>query len=223
MVSAELPARFTAPEEGPGDGTGSDASGSARGLAPVTGVGLTEPPLMLTPPPTWMLPALTWPPLSTSAEEELESTMTRPGVVMLALLRVTSSAPRAAESRTITEPRTVTFEPVAVALARKLLSPPYEATIVWVPGGRSFTVTEAVPPLSVGVPRVFPVVASTKVTVPVGVPLPGALAVTVAVIVTAWPKSAVLGPATTVVVASLLTVSAVEASEADRKSGSLLT
>ncbi len=44
----------------------------------------------------------------------------------------------------------------------------------------------ATPPLKVPVPR--DVVPSSKVTVPVGMPEPGELAVTVAVNVTAWPK-----------------------------------
>ena len=45
----------------------------------------------------------------------------------------------------------------------------------------------ATPPLSVPVPRVAP--PSLNVTLPVGVPLPGAAAVTVAVKVTDWPKT----------------------------------
>ena len=42
-------------------------------------------------------------------------------------------------------------------------------------------------PFSVAVPRTF--VPSSKVTVPVGVPEPGALALTVVVNVIDWPKS----------------------------------
>ena len=45
----------------------------------------------------------------------------------------------------------------------------------------------ATPPLNVPVPSVVP--PSLKVTLPVGVPLPGAAAVTVAVKVTDWPKT----------------------------------
>ena len=45
----------------------------------------------------------------------------------------------------------------------------------------------AAPPLSVPVPRV--VLPSLNVTVPVGVPLAGAAAATVAVNVTDWPKT----------------------------------
>ena len=51
------------------------------------------------------------------------------------------------------------------------------------------------------------VAPSLKVTVPVGVPEPGALALTVAVKVTDWPKTEGLDEeATAVVVLSLLTV-----------------
>ena len=46
---------------------------------------------------------------------------------------------------------------------------------------------KVVTPLSAPVPRV--VAPSEKVTVPVGVPLPGALALTVSVKVTAWPET----------------------------------
>jgi hypothetical protein len=52
------------------------------------------------------------------------------------------------------------------------------------------------PPLSVPVPRI--VVPSVKVTVPLGVPEP--LGVTVAVNVTDWPKTELVGEATTLVV-----------------------
>ena len=63
----------------------------------------------------------------------------------------------------------------------------------------------AVPPLRVPVPRV--VVPSLNVTGPEGVPAPGALAVTVAVKVTDWPKTDGLADEVrTVVVASLFTV-----------------
>ena len=55
----------------------------------------------------------------------------------------------------------------------------------------------ALPPLRVAVPRL--VVPSMKVTEPVGVPLPGALALTVAVKVTDRPKSDGLAEETTVV------------------------
>ena len=79
--------------------------------------------------------------------------------------------------------------------------------IVWEPTGRLAVLKEAVPPESVTLPRSSPVVVSKKSTLPVGVPEPGALAVTVAVKVTAWPKLDVLADGTTlVVVLSLLTV-----------------
>ena len=54
------------------------------------------------------------------------------------------------------------------------------------------------PELNVAVPRV--VVPSLKVTVPVGVPLPGAAALTVAVKVTGWPKMVVVADEARVVV-----------------------
>ena len=63
----------------------------------------------------------------------------------------------------------------------------------------------AVPPLSAPVPRLA--VPSLNVTVPVGVPEPGAFAETVAVNVTDWPKSDGLADeSTAVVVESLLTI-----------------
>jgi hypothetical protein len=55
---------------------------------------------------------------------------------------------------------------------------------------------------SVPVPKV--VVPSLKVTVPVGFPLPGATALTVAVKVTDWPKTDGLAEEVTVVVVSAL-------------------
>ena len=59
-------------------------------------------------------------------------------------------------------------------LAVKSASPPYNATMVWLPGARDETVNVAVPPLSVAVPmgknaqRGWPK-QSLNVTVPVGV------------------------------------------------------
>src|ERR1051326_6871402 len=52
---------------------------------------------------------------------------------------------------------------------------------------RPLVLKVAEPELNVPVPRV--VAPSLKVTVPVGVPLPGAVAVTVAVNVTDWPET----------------------------------
>ncbi len=79
--------------------------------------------------------------------------------------------------------------------------------IVWLPIGSAFVNKVALPPDSVADPRgVCGVVdVSANVTVPEGVPLPGALAVTVALNVMSWPK-----PETTiteVVVLSWTTVS----------------
>ena len=60
-------------------------------------------------------------------------------------------------------------------LAVKSAFPPYNATMVWLPGARDETANVAVPPLSVAVPmgknaqRGWPK-QSLKVTVPVGVP-----------------------------------------------------
>ena len=69
----------------------------------------------------------------------------------------------------------------------------------------------ALPPLSVAVPRAFE--PSRNVIEPVGVPLPGAMAVTVAVKVTDWPKTeGFVAEVTTLVVPAWLTdwVSAAE-------------
>jgi hypothetical protein len=55
----------------------------------------------------------------------------------------------------------------------------------------------ALPLLKVAVPRLFAL--SRKVTRPVGVPAPGATAVTVAVRMRGWPKTAELADAETVV------------------------
>lgn len=66
-------------------------------------------------------------------------------------------------------------------LARKLPSPEYKASIDCEPGGRLDVTSAATPPERVTVPRVSLVVVSEKVTDPVGVPEPGAFAVTVAV------------------------------------------
>src|SRR5437868_11647148 len=69
------------------------------------------------------------------------------------------------------------------------------------------TVRVATPTLSVPVPKVA--APSLKVTVPVGVPEPGALAVTVAVNVTDWPKTDGAGAVedTTVVVVDVRSTS----------------
>ena len=87
----------------------------------------------------------------------------------------------------------------------KLASPPYDTVIDWVATPRLEVVRLALPPLRVAVPRELE--PSLKVTVPVGVPLPGAAAATVAVKVTDWPKTeGFADDVTEVVVASLVTV-----------------
>ncbi len=60
------------------------------------------------------------------------------------------------------------------------------------------------PALRLAVPRV--VAPSLNVTVPVGVPLPGGVEVTVAVKVTAWPNTDGLPEAVTAVLVSALTM-----------------
>ena len=70
----------------------------------------------------------------------------------------------------------------------KSVSPPYTAVIEWLPTVRFEMLNVAVSELfSVPVPRI--VEPSSKVTVPVGMPAPGALALTVAVKVTDWPNT----------------------------------
>ena len=65
----------------------------------------------------------------------------------------------------------------------KFASPPYEALIEWDPAERDDIAGElAIPPERDPVPRT--VGPSRKITVPVGVPAPGAVAFTVAVKVT---------------------------------------
>src|SRR5947209_1787208 len=78
--------------------------------------------------------------------------------------------------------------------------------MVWLPTLSAEVLRLALPPLRVTVHRM--VLPSWKVTLPVGVPEPGELAVTVAVKVTDWPNTEVAGDAlTAVAVPSLLTVS----------------
>src|SRR5712691_11100062 len=79
------------------------------------------------------------------------------------------------------------------------------AVIEWLPTDREEVAKVAAPPLSVPVPRV--VKPSLKVTVPLGVPAPGATGLTVAVKITDWPNTEGLAEEVTVVVVSaLLTV-----------------
>src|SRR5262249_57923936 len=68
---------------------------------------------------------------------------------------------------------------------------------VWWAGAGARVVRVAPPPLSVPVPMGEP--PSRKVTVPVGVPVPGATGATVALKVTRWPKTEGLAEEVTVV------------------------
>ena len=100
---------------------------------------------------------------------------------------------------------TVRLKAVDVAVM-KLLSPAYTAVTMCCPCVSAEVWSVARPLLSsVPVPRV--VEPSMNVTVPVGVPPPGAIALTTAANVVAWPAVAGLGEALTVtVVLALLTV-----------------
>jgi len=73
-------------------------------------------------------------------------------------------------------------------LAVKLPSPLYVAVMVWLPTERAEVLNVAFP-LICRVPLPSVVDPSLNVTVPVGVPEPGAVAVTVAVSVTDCPKT----------------------------------
>src|SRR2546422_3248408 len=82
---------------------------------------------------------------------------------------------------------------------------PYTTLFRSLPTDREEVAKVAAPPLSVPVPRV--VKPSLKVTVPLGVPAPGATGLTVAVKITDWPNTEGLAEEVTVVVVSaLLTV-----------------
>ena len=82
-------------------------------------------------------------------------------------------------------------------LVLKLLSPLYTEVIEWEPGVRLLIGRVPWPALRVTTPKL--VVPSLNVIVPVGVPVPGALAVTVAVKITDWPNTEGLTEDTTVV------------------------
>ena len=70
-----------------------------------------------------------------------------------------------------------------LVLVRKLVSPAYTTVILWlVPTAREVVLKVPTPPVRVPVP--IWVAPSKNVTVPVGVPLPGEAALTVAVNVT---------------------------------------
>ena len=89
-----------------------------------------------------------------------------------------------------------------VILGLKLLSPPYWAVIEWLPALKLEVVNVAVSCDRVPVPMV--VAPSRNVTVPVGVPAPGAVGVTVAVNVTACPRTAGSGALVRLVAVSAL-------------------
>jgi hypothetical protein len=72
-------------------------------------------------------------------------------------------------------------------LVAKVLSPPYTAVIEWVPTLSELMLNVPCPELRPTLPSV--VAPSLNVTVPVGVPVPGADAVTVAVKLTVWPNT----------------------------------
>src|SRR5579871_2253353 len=81
---------------------------------------------------------------------------------------------------------------VEEALAMKDGSPPYDAVKEWFPAASEAVVNVAVSALpSALVAKVT--LPSRNVTVPVGVPAPGATGVTVAVSVTDWPNVEGLG------------------------------
>jgi hypothetical protein len=81
----------------------------------------------------------------------------------------------------------------------------YTAVIECDPTARDDVLKVAEPALSVPVP--IDVVPSLNVTVPVGVPLPGAVVLTVAVNVTDWPNTdGFVDDATVVLVAAAFTV-----------------
>ena len=70
-------------------------------------------------------------------------------------------------------------------------------TFVWLPAVKVEFVNVVWPPASVAEPSVL--VPSLKVTVPVGVPAPGATAPTVAVKIIGWPNTDGFGEETSVV------------------------
>lgn len=84
--------------------------------------------------------------------------------------------------------------------------------MVWVPTARVLTLSVAVPEFRGAVPRVVfgwnrPAAASWKVTCPVGAANPGgAVAVTVAVSATAWPRTGLAGDAVAVTATGASTV-----------------
>src|SRR5437764_7600535 len=90
IVAWELPPRISAPRlvRPAVLGDARLPSGSGTGATPVVGGGLNVAlPLFWTPPTTWMLAAVIWELLPAEiAPDELESTMTLPATLMVALL-----------------------------------------------------------------------------------------------------------------------------------------
>ncbi len=72
-----------------------------------------------------------------------------------------------------------------IELVKKLVSPPYVAVTMSAPAGRAFVLIVTLPPLSDAVSGV--VEPQVSVMLPVGVPPPGAVALTVKEKVTDWP------------------------------------
>jgi hypothetical protein len=104
---------------------------------------------------------------------------------------------------------TIWVRAVAVLL-KKLASPVYEAAMVCMPGANEAVLKVAVvtPPVVVtlaGLPALLPSIRNC--TVPLGVPLPGELTLTVAAKLTNWPATDGTAEAfTTVLVEALMTV-----------------
>ena len=93
----------------------------------------------------------------------------------------------------------ITVSTTVPVLVLKLVSPAYEALIVSLPTeSGAVVVTVAMPLTSVPVPRA--VDPHVNVTAPVGMPVPGELGLTVALIVSDCPKTEGAGEVTTVVV-----------------------
>ena len=91
-------------------------------------------------------------------------------------------------------------------LVRKFAPPPYTAVIEWLPLFK-FEIERVACPDAFKVLEPSDLLPSLKVTGPVGIAVPGALATTVAVKVTSWPLfDGLSDEVTVVVVASLFTV-----------------
>src|SRR6266478_1658566 len=99
----------------------------------------------------------------------------------------------------------------AEVLVLKLPSPLYTAVIEWVAAESVEVVNVALPELSVPLPS--EVAPSRNVTVPLGVPVPGATTATIPVKVTDCAKQAGLSEAASVIVVSALLTFCVSAAE----------